>query len=144
LKGAAWLHLPAEQTAQYELIVASVGKNCSVLFTLPGMGSFNMWSGVPTPNGWNLTAWMRGFSAARQEKILEIVRSDSRACAVVNRRLEHFWDMGEDESGIAALPLVHFILTDMPKVGHVGEYEIRVNPHRTSPWLSDGNTPQAR
>ena len=135
LRGSGWLHLPAEQVAQFEPIARDVGANCSVLFTMPGMGSFNIWSGVPTPNGWNLTGWMKGISSERQAEILSIIKSDPQACAILNREEERFWDWDNDEEGAAALPLAHYIMTDMPKVAEVGGYEIRVNPRRSSPWL---------
>jgi hypothetical protein len=104
LRGSAWLHLPPDQAIRFESLVRNVSTNCSILFTMPGMGSFNIWSGVPTPNGWNLTAWMKGINPEGQAEILKIIVSDSQACAIVNRRIGRFWD--KDETGMeAALPL---------------------------------------
>jgi hypothetical protein len=137
LRGSAWLHLPPEQAIRFESIVRNVSTNCSTLFTMPGMGSFNIWSGVPTPNGWNLTAWMKGIDSERQAEILRIIKSDSQACAILNRRIVQSWD--EDEPGMeAALPLAHYVMTDMPKIAEFGEYEIGVHPHRSSPWFGVG------
>jgi len=137
LRGSAWLHLPPEQAIPFESIVRNVSTNCSTLFTMPGMGSFNIWSGVPTPNGWNLTTWMKGISSDRQAEILRIIKSDSQACAILNRRIARFWD--EDETGMeAALPLAYYVITEMPKIAEFGEYEIRVHPHRSSPWFGVG------
>lgn len=136
LKGTTWVHLPAEQTSEYESVAASVSRNCDMLFTMPGMGSFNIWSGVPTPNGWNLTAWMKGFGTDRQAEILSILRSDPEACAVVNPRIVHFWE--KDEASIAALPLAHYLTMEMPKVAWFGAYELHVHPERKSPWLDGG------
>jgi hypothetical protein len=133
LRGSEWLHLPPEQATRFESIARSVGTNCSILFTMPGMASFNIWSGVPTPDGWNLTGWMKGISPERQAEILGILKANSRACAILNRPLVRFWD--SDERAVAALPLARYVMTDMPKITGFGEYEIRVNPHRLSPWL---------
>ena len=140
LKGSAWLRLPAEQTTQFESIVQNVSTNCSTLFTMPGMGSFNMWSGVPTPNGWNMTGWMKGISSERQAEILSIMKSDLKVCAILNRRIVRVWN--EDETGVVALPLARYVMIDMPKITEFGEYEIRVHPHRGSPWV--GLTAQER
>ena len=132
LRGSEWLHLPAAQATELESISRNVETNCSTLFTMPGMGSFNIWSGVPTPNGWNLTAWMRGISSERQAEILGIMKADPRGCAILNRRALLFWET--DEAGLAALPLAHYVMIDMPKIAEFGQYEIRVNPRRSSPW----------
>jgi hypothetical protein len=133
LKGSEWLHLSPEQTAQFRSIARLINANCGILFTMPGMYSFNIWSGVPTPNGWNHDGWMGGISLDRQTEILNIMKADPQACAILNRNLVRFWD--EDDAGVAVLPLAHYIMTDMPKVAEFGEYEIRVQPHRSSPWL---------
>ena len=45
LSGSRSLRLPPEQESDYEFIAGSISANCDVLFTLPGMGSFNFWSG---------------------------------------------------------------------------------------------------
>jgi hypothetical protein len=142
LRGSAWLHLPAEQATQFESIASSVGANCRTLFTMPGMGSFNMWSGVPTPNGWNLTAWMNGLSSDRQAEILRIMQKESGACAILNRSILRIWD-GDDGRGEAS-PLARYVMIDMLKIAEVGEYEIRVNPNRSSPWLGGGVEAGAR
>jgi hypothetical protein len=99
---------------------------------MPGMGSFNIWSGVPTPNGWNLTAWMKGISLDRQAEILGILRANPQSCAILNRSLVRFWD--NDDVNEAALPLGRYVMTEMPKTAEFGDYEIRVNPERTGPW----------
>ena len=132
LRGAAWLHLPKDQATRFASIANAVGANCDMLFTLPGMLSFNMWSGVPTPNGWNLTAWTNEISADRQAEILALIKQDPRACAIVNRTIARFWD--KDAVVTAASPLARYILSEMPEVTAVGEYEIRVHPRRDSPW----------
>ena len=50
-----------------------------------------------------------------------------------NRSIVRFWD--NDEAGVAVLPLAHYVMTEMSKMTEFGEYEIRVHPHRSSPWL---------
>jgi hypothetical protein len=82
--------------------------------------------------GWNLTAWMTDFNSERQAEILGILRSDPRACAILNRKLVSFWD--NDEAGVAVLPLAHYMTTDMPRVAELGGYGIRVHPGRSVPW----------
>jgi hypothetical protein len=141
LRGATWLHLPAAQATEFEAIAGAVGANCSILFTMPGMYSFNLWSGVPTPNGWNLSAWMEGIDREEQSKILDIIRAHPRACVVLNHEIEKFWDR-RSLAYQKAPPLMRYIETEMPMAAKFGDYEIRVHPRRMSPWRDAGG--QAR
>jgi len=142
LKGADWLHLPPEQATRFEAIAGNVGANCKILFTLPGMASFNLWSGVPTPNGWNLTAWMKGIDHHRQEEILALLKSNPQACAIANRRIMRFWNKGDTSA--ESSPLARYILREMTKMDSFGEYEIRINPQRGSRWREVANEARAR
>ncbi len=137
LAGSSLLHLDPEQERDYEFIARSVGANCKILFTMPGMGSFNFWSGVPTPNGSNHSAWMKGLSGERQQQILSLLQSTPDSCVVYNPELVSFWQMNEEE--ITALPLAHYIVYDMQKVAARGAYEIRIHPERKSAWRSGGS-----
>ncbi|MEZ5364976.1 MAG: hypothetical protein R2748_22255 [Bryobacterales bacterium] len=123
LPGSASLHLQPDVEAKFVFLAGDIRNNCDVLFTLPGMGSLNLWSGVPTPNGWNLTGWMKGFSADRQKDILEILRRNPRGCAVYNARLVEFW--GSEPGDLDELPLARYIMHDMEKVAERDGYEIR-------------------
>jgi hypothetical protein len=133
LRGSEWLHLPVEQARKFESLSRDISVNCDTLFTMPGMGSFNIWSGVPTPNGWFLTFWMKGLSTERQAEILSIMKSDLRVCAILNRSMVRFWT--EDEAFLASLPLADYIMNDMTKITEIGEYEILVHPNRSLPWF---------
>ena len=132
LRGAASLHFPAKQEDHYMFLAGNIAANCDLLVTLPGMGSFNYWSGVPTPNGSNMTAWMRVFDRERQQRILDLMRSDPRACSVYSAPLTGMWGATPEE--LAVSPLARYIIDEMPKVAEIDDYEIRVSPQRSSPW----------
>ena len=133
LRGASSLHLPKNQEDLYESLASNIRANCAVLFTLPGMGSLNFWSGVPTPNGLNMTGWMRAFSLEQEQQILHILELNPKSCVVYNEKLLHFW--GSKQQDLDALPLGRYILYTMPEVFQEDGYEIRVNPQRKSPWI---------
>jgi hypothetical protein len=133
LRGSASLHLPPDLEDLYLFLANSARVNCDVLFTMPGMGSLNYWSGVPTPNGWNLTAWMRGFSPDRQQRILEILQANPRGCSVVQAGLVRFWQVPPEE--LEGLPLARYIMHNMRPVAARDGFEIRVHPQRSSPWV---------
>ena len=137
LNGSSLLHLAPDEERDYGFISRNVAVNCSVLFTMPGMGSFNLWSGVPTPNGLNLTAWMKGLDAEQQQQILNRLQSTPDACVVYSPVLVRFWQTRQEE--LMALPLAQYILFAMPKVADRGDYEIRVHPSRESAWILKRN-----
>jgi hypothetical protein len=137
LRGSGILHLPPEIESRYLFLANSIGKNCDVLFGLPQLGSLNFWSGVRTPNGSNLDAWMTGFSSAKQEEILRLLQADPQSCAVYNPKLTQFWGVTADQ--LAHEPLAQFIIRDMRPVANRDGYEIRVHPNRTVPWIGQDN-----
>jgi hypothetical protein len=132
LRGSSWLHLPVDSERLYEELADDVHANCDVLFTMPGMGSLNFWSGVPTPNGLNHDAWMRGVPLNQQGQILQSLEKNPGACAVYNEQLALLWQSTASE--MDALPLGHYVMHDMPTVWRQGGYEIRVSPLRRVPW----------
>jgi hypothetical protein len=136
LPGSASLHLPRELEDRYEALAADIRANCSALFTMPGMGSLNFWSGVPAPNGLNMTAWMRAFSPEQEQQILGLLKSDPQSCVVYNEGLAHFW--GSTHQDLVAIPLAHYILFDMREVHREDGYAIFVEPQRNSPWIEAG------
>ena len=133
LPGASSLHLSMGEEDTYQVLAKDIQTNCNVLFTMPGMGSFNFWSEVPTPNGLNLTAWMKGLSLDQQQEILQILQRDPKACVIYNADLIGFWKTTPDD--LEKLPLARYILYEMPKVSRKQGYEIRVHPQRSSPWI---------
>ena len=134
LRGAASLHFRAEEEDRYVFLAGNIAANCDVLVTLPGMGSFNYWSGVPAPNGSNMTAWMRVFDRERQQRIVDVLRSHPRACSLYNASRTRLWGATTEE--LAAAPLARYIIDEMPKVAEIDDYEIRVSPRRGSPWTA--------
>ena len=79
-----------------------------------------------------MTAWMRVFDRERQQRMLDLVRSDPRACSVYNAPKTSMWGATTEE--LAASPLARYIIDEMPKVAQIDDYEIRVTPGRSSPW----------
>jgi hypothetical protein len=100
---------------------------------MPGMGSFNFWSRVPAPDNSNLTGWINAFSIERQERTLDIIRADPRACVISDVKMLSLWQAPVPLK--AASPLARYILDDMPIVATSGDYRIHVNPERNAAWV---------
>ncbi|MGD0444571.1 MAG: hypothetical protein ABSA39_11615 [Edaphobacter sp.] len=133
LAGSASLHLPIDLETYYGAVSNDAQTNCQILFTMPGMGSFNFWSEVPTPDGFNEDNWMRGIPLEKQQKTLQVLEANPSACVITRPSMLPVWGVPDD--GIDSLPLARYIRHDMPTVFARWGYEIHVSPNRRVPWV---------
>lgn len=125
LLGTNMVHMYPQQARIYREVASTVHEHCGTLFTMPGFGSFNLWSQVPPQDGFNLTAWMTGFSEARQLSILHNLEHGTRPCVIYNPRLVTFWMRNGTES-LEQSPLVNYVLHETHEIRRVGDFQIRV------------------
>jgi hypothetical protein len=85
LPGAESLRLPAPFTATLRTLVVNASAHADVLFSFPGMFSFNLWSGVPTPTLTNVTHWFSLLTEAQQNEIMRALEAQPRAVVIVHR-----------------------------------------------------------
>ncbi|MBF8306126.1 MAG: hypothetical protein HW398_1314, partial [Acidobacteria bacterium] len=57
LPGAANLRLPETLRTAYRIVVLNAVVHADLVFSLPGMFSFNLWTGLPTPTAKNTNLW---------------------------------------------------------------------------------------
>ena len=85
LPGAEMLRLPEGSSALFRLLTLNAIAHADVLFSEPGMFSFNVWSGLPTPTRANVTHWFSLLPPERQEAIIRELAAHPRACVIVHR-----------------------------------------------------------
>lgn len=85
LPGAELLRLPTEATALFRLLATNASAHGDLLFTEPGMFSFNLWTGLPTPTLANVTHWFSLLAPARQQAIIAKLEAHPRTCIIVQR-----------------------------------------------------------
>jgi len=85
LPGAELLRLPTEATALFRLLATNASAHSDMLFTEPGMFSFNLWTGLPTPTLANVTHWFSLLSPPRQRAIITALEAHPRTCIIVQR-----------------------------------------------------------
>jgi hypothetical protein len=64
--GAESLVVPTHIASGIQLICQNARLNGDLLFSMPGVYSFNLWTGLPTPNTTNATLWFRLLSDTQQ------------------------------------------------------------------------------
>lgn len=87
LPGASRLHLPGIQAASYRILALNAAVHGDRLFSLPGMFSFNVWTGLPTPTSKNTTLWFSLLNPAEQQEIIDVLNRDARAVLIVQESL---------------------------------------------------------
>ncbi|HND60186.1 MAG TPA: hypothetical protein PLB90_01820 [Opitutaceae bacterium] len=83
LNGAEALRLPDSTTALYRALVFNANVHGDLLFSLPGMFSFNLWSQQPTPTYANVTHWFSLLDDDQQAAIVASLAAHPRACVIV-------------------------------------------------------------
>jgi hypothetical protein len=87
LAGAENLRLPDSVTFAYRILTANAAAHADVLFSLPGMFSLNLWSGVPAPTLANTTHWFSLLDSSRQHAIKDVLEARPNSCIIVE--VEH-------------------------------------------------------
>ena len=85
LPGAEVVRVPSDYTATLQLLTLNAVAHGDMLFSLPGMFSFNLWSGLPTPTHANVTHWFSLLKPAQQEAIIRALEAHPRACVIKHR-----------------------------------------------------------
>jgi len=83
----AGLHLSPWQTSTLATLAANARYHGDMLFSLPGMFSFNLWTGLPTPNRTNITHWWSLLDVAQQSAIAARLIAAPRSVVIVQRNL---------------------------------------------------------
>jgi hypothetical protein len=86
LAGAEPVRLPDESTARYQVLCFNALAHADMVFSEPGMFSFNLWTGLPTPTYANVTHWFSLLNTAQQEEIIRTLEAHPRAVVILEAR----------------------------------------------------------
>jgi hypothetical protein len=107
LRGATRIHLrPDTARALHEMVRLTRANACSTLVTLPGMLSFDVWTGLHSPSALRGGNWAIGMADAAQESVARQLSGDAHACVIVNTDRVKLWATGP---GALSGPMPHFI-----------------------------------
>jgi hypothetical protein len=83
LPGAEDIILPDDTAFALRIMTENARAHGDMLFSLPGVYSLNLWSGLPTPTLANATHWFSLLSSDQQQAIIARLNQSPRACLVV-------------------------------------------------------------
>ncbi|MDB6169798.1 MAG: hypothetical protein JWM88_2662 [Verrucomicrobia bacterium] len=127
LPGAGALRLPDSTSALYRLLVENAKVHGDVLFSLPGMFSFNLWSGLPPPTLTNVTHWFSLLDDEQQHAIIRSLQSHPRACVIVQAPHLDFLRQRDLTPGG---PLYDYIMAEFETAFALDGFEFRVHRGR--------------
>lgn len=90
LPGAEIIRLPDHSAGLFRVMTLNAAAHADVLFSLPGMFSLNLWTGLPTPTKANVTHWFSLLDEPRQRAIIAALEAAPRACVIIDRKHEAF------------------------------------------------------
>lgn len=90
LPGAETLRPGGEARVTLRTLTLNAQVHADVLFSRPGMYSYNLWSGADTPTLRNATHWSWLLNADEQRRIVRRLESTPRRAIITNRRLDEF------------------------------------------------------
>lgn len=82
LPGARSLRLPGAHTSEIRIIARNVTAHGGLLYSAPGLFSFNIWTQKPTPTNANTTVWGKLLSDEQKAEILARLQQDKTSLVV--------------------------------------------------------------
>ncbi len=135
LKGAEGIIIPDDTVFALRIIAENASAHAMPLFSLPGVFSFNLWTGLPTPTLANTTHWFSLLSAAQQAAIIARLAESPRACLVIQRdTLQYIIAHGFHPRG----PLAEYLGRNFQSAFIVDNYAFWVQRGREIAPLSTG------
>jgi hypothetical protein len=123
IPGASDLHLPAQQVATFTRITTLLRSRCHSLLTLPGLLSFNLWSGLPAPSGLTAEPFWHLLSPAQQLTALARAKAAPGLCLVRNDQVARKWGNG---SLPPQVPLVAYMEREFVPIARYDGYVVAV------------------
>lgn len=82
LPGAGNIRLPADMVTTLQVLDENLTAHAETVFSLPGLYSFNLWTGRPTPTLANATHWFSLLSEDRQQETIKRLEADPRSIVI--------------------------------------------------------------
>jgi hypothetical protein len=90
LPGAEHLRLPETVRGPLRILSLNASIHADVLYSRPGLFSFNLWTELPTPTRHNATHWFWLLNEGQQQAIATHLAHQPRAAVITHRTLEAF------------------------------------------------------
>lgn len=123
LPGAKMVRVPPAQAAAYDQVTALIGHRCSTFETLPGMNSFQLFSGQEPPSGYNTTTWMFLLDSRQQAEVIASLQAAPHPCIVEDTCVLDLW-LSHTQLSPDKAPLYRYIKADYAPTGYVADFTL--------------------
>jgi hypothetical protein len=127
LAGAEDIRLPEEYASRLRMFSLNAVAHGDMLFSLPGMYSFNQWSNLPTPTLANTTHWFSLLNREQQEDIISALTKSKRPVLIIQRDLVEYLT---DNKFLVSGPLVDYLRRNFKSLFKLEKYEFFVRKDR--------------
>ena len=128
LTGAEGLRLPEDFSSTLRLLTLNATAHGDMLFSLPGLFSFNTWAQLPPPTLADTTHWFTLLSPRQQEEIAAALTRSERPVLIVQRGLLEFLAANQFST---ASPLEDYLHRNFQKAFGLQQYEFWVRRGRS-------------
>jgi hypothetical protein len=132
LPHSSMINLPPDRRQTFTEIVARVSSRCATLVTLPGMNSFHIWTGLPHPNGFIVSAAMVMFDEPSQQRLRSAFLAAPQPCVIFNPGLEA-WSRRYHRPW-PHQPFIDMVHDELVTVYSRDGFEIRIPPAQLPQW----------
>jgi len=141
LAGAEDIRVPEEYASTLRVLSLNAAAQGDVLFSLPGMFSFNLWTDLPTPTLKNTTHWFSLLKPEEQEEIAAAIGRSDRPVLIIHRGLLEFLT---DSHFVVSSPLNDYLQENFTPVFKLAKYEFLVRKGRQAVPLDTAELLQLR
>lgn len=131
LPGASGLRLTEDRRTAYRMLCLNAAVHTDMLFTMPGMFSFNIWTDLPTPTPRNTTLWFTLLDEEEQAAIIRALEGAERPGIIVQETQLHL--LRSSQVPIRG-PLVDHVFRNYTVAFRIDDFAFLTRPgHRFAP-----------
>lgn len=127
LPGARHVRVPESLSSAIRMLARNAQVHSDMLFTLPGMMSFNHWTALPPPTVANATHWFNLLDSDQQDAIQRRLEADPRSVVIVQR---YVYDLLDRQHFLHETPLLRYLHDNYSTVFRVQTYEFQARKDR--------------
>lgn len=121
LPGATAIHVTPGTAETYKWITDELDRHCPSFFSMPGLFSFDFWTGKNAPTMMMMNDWPGFLSASQQDVIVRDLTRNNTACVLYNPQLVSLFQRG---NGLSQSPVAQYIRAHFRETAARGDYHL--------------------
>lgn len=127
LPGATDIHVAPVYANTYRWVATEVDRRCNSFFSMPGLFSFDFWTGKDTPTMMMMNDWPGFLNTKQQQVVIADLTKNHTSCVIYNPELMDLFRRGKDFS---QEPLVRYIRANFQQLEARNGYHLLIRKDR--------------